>query len=266
MRKILCSIVCYLCLVNTAVAEEILRMATTTSTENSGLLSVLNPPFEQKSGVKVHVIAVGTGQALKHAENGDVDLVFVHDPGAEEEFVKNGYGIERQPVMHNDFILLGPADDPAKVNDAESVSEAMKHINESRITFISRGDNSGTHQKELKLWHMAGLEPKGEWYLSVGQGMGPVLIMANEMQAYTLSDRGTYLAYTDKINLQIAFENDRELYNPYHVILVNPEKHPRIKIDLARAYSDYVTGEEGQRIIREFRVNGQQLFYPDVIK
>ncbi|MBI4005857.1 MAG: substrate-binding domain-containing protein [Gammaproteobacteria bacterium] len=266
MKKILCYITCYLWLINTAVAEEILRMATTTSTENSGLLSVLNPPFEQKTGVKVHVIAVGTGQALRHAENGDVDLVFVHDPEAEKRFVEFGHGIERKPVMHNDFILLGPQHDPAHAGDAASISEAMENINESKITFISRGDDSGTHQKELKLWQMAGLEPKGDWYLSVGQGMGPVLTMANEMKAYTLSDRGTYLAYSDKINLKIVFENAKELDNPYHIILVNPETHPQANVNLARKYLNYITGEEGQNIIRGFRIKDQQLFYPDVIK
>lgn len=253
-------------LVSNVSAEEFLRLATTTSTENSGLLSVLHPPFEQKTGVKVHVIAVGTGKALRLAQDGDVDLVLAHAPAAEVEFMEAGYGVERQPVMHNDFILLGPSHDPAQVKQAGSLADAMLRIHKSGQEFISRGDDSGTHKKELELWQVVEINPQGKWYLSVGQGMGQVLQVADEKLAYTLSDRGTWLAYRDKIEIGIVFENTPELENPYHLILVNPERHPHAKFDLAREYAKYVTGEEGQKIIREFAVNGQPLFYPDVVR
>jgi tungstate transport system substrate-binding protein len=253
-------------LVSNVSAEEFLRLATTTSTENSGLLSVLHPPFERKAGVKVHVIAVGTGKALRLAQDGDVDLVLAHAPAAEMEFMEADYGVERQPVMHNDFILLGPPDDPAKVKEATSLADAMLRIHQSGQEFISRGDDSGTHKKELELWQLAGINPQGKWYLSVGQGMGQVLQVADEKLAYTLSDRGTWLAYKNKIELGIVFEKARELENPYHVILVNPQRHPHTKIESAREYAKFITGEEGQKIIREFAVNGQPLFYPDVIR
>lgn len=247
-------------------AVDTLRLATTTSTENTGLLTVLHPPFEKKSGINVHVIAVGTGKALRLAQDGDVDVVLVHAPPAEIEFVNAGYGIEREPVMHNDFVILGPPGDPAKLKVSGSLSDAMKRIYQSGQSFISRGDDSGTHQKELELWGIAGLKPEGAWYLSVGQGMGQVLQIANEKLGYTLSDRGTYLAYQDKIELAIVYENAPELANPYHVIIVNPERHPHTKVDLAREYSAFLRGEEGQGIIRNYQVNGHQLFFPDVIQ
>jgi len=268
MKNIVYSLSCLLIILtfNPVMAEEYLRIATTTSTENTGLLAVLHPPFEQKTGVSVHVIAVGTGKALRLAQDGDVDLVLVHASEAEIEFVESGFGIERQPVMHNDFILLGPPDDPAQLRQAKSLEDAMSRIQQSRHDFISRGDDSGTHKKELELWQRAAIIPEGQWYLSVGQGMGQVLQIANEKLAYTLSDRGTWLAFKDKIEIEIVFENAPELDNPYHVILVNPQRHPHTKVHLAREYAKYITGEEGQKIIREFSVNGQPLFYPDVIR
>ena len=252
--------------VNQVSAQEFLRLATTTSTENSGLLSVLHPPFEQKTGVRVHVIAVGSGKALRLAQDGDVDLVLAHAPEAEIEFMEAGYGVERQAVMHNDFILLGPAHDPARVKQAGSLADAMLRIQQSGQEFISRGDDSGTHKKELELWQGAGINPQGKWYLSVGQGMGQILQIANEKLAYTLSDRGTWLAFRVKIEIGIVFEKVPELENPYHIILVNPQRHPHTKIDLAREYAKFITGDEGQKIIREFAVNGQPLFYLDVIR
>jgi tungstate transport system substrate-binding protein len=247
-------------------AGERLRMATTTSTDNSGLLKLLNPPFEKKFDVKLDVIAVGTGKALRLAENGDVDLVFVHAPGAEKNFVNAGYGIEREAVMHNDFVILGAPSDPANLNQAGSLKQAMHNIYTSTAGFISRGDDSGTHKKELALWKMTEISPAGEWYLSVGQGMGAVLQIANDKLAYTLTDRGTYLAYANKIELQPAYAGDPALFNPYHIILVNPAKHPHTKIEWARQYSAFIRGEEGQKIIREFRINDQVLFHPDVIQ
>jgi tungstate transport system substrate-binding protein len=190
----------------------------------------------------------------------------VHAPAAELKFVEAGYGVEREPVMHNDFILLGPPDDPAGLREAESLSAAMTRLHQSPHAFISRGDDSGTHKKELELWNSAGIKPEGQNYLAVGQGMGQVLQIANDKLAYTLSDRGTYLASMDKLDLEIVYEQAAELVNPYHVILVNPQRHPHTKIDLAREYAKFITGEEGQKIIREFGVNGQPLFYPDVIR
>lgn len=245
---------------------ERLKMATTTSTDNSGLLAVLNPPFEEKYNVKLDVISVGTGKAIRLGKNGDVDLIFVHAPGAEKNFVNEGFGIEREPVMHNDFVIVGPESDPVGLKGAENIKAAMTKINESKHVFVSRGDDSGTHKKEKNLWEMAGDQPSGDWYLAVGQGMGVVLRIADDKEAYTLTDRGTYLAYKDKMKLRVQFENDEALFNPYHVIMVNPEKHPHTKIDLARKYSEFIRGEEGQALIRNFKVNGELLFHPDVIK
>ena len=240
-------------------------MATTTSTENSGLLSLLHPPFEEQYDVIVDVIAVGTGKALRLAENGDVDLVMVHAPAAEQEFVESGYGVERLPVMHNDFVLVGPAADPAAVAAANSLADAMTRIAQSATGFISRGDDSGTHKKETALWQAARIRPEGEWYLSVGQGMGAVLKITDDKQAYTLADRGTYLAFKDKIDMEIVHHGAAELRNPYHIILINPEIHPHVQTTLAQKYVDFIRGQEGQHIIREFRISGEQLFIPDVI-
>ena len=249
----------------TAQAQERLRMATTTSTENSGLLGVLNPVFEQKHDAVVDVIAVGTGKALKLGENGDVDIVFVHAPKAEKQFVENGYGIDRAAVMHNDFVIIGPPDDPAGIAKTGSAVEAMKKLHNSDTTFVSRGDDSGTHKKEKSLWDSAGVEPSGDWYLAVGQGMGAVLQIADDRQAYALTDRGTYIAYQGKINLEIVSAGDQALYNPYHIIAVNPDKHSQVKYELARDYIEFVTGKQGQGIIKDYRMKGQQLFYPDAM-
>lgn len=245
---------------------ERLKMATTTSTDNSGLLAVLNPPFETKYNVKLDVISVGTGKAIRLGKNGDVDFIFVHAPGAEKKFVDEGFGIEREPVMHNDFVIVGPEGDPAALKSAKSANEAMSQLLDKKHIFISRGDDSGTHKKEKKLWEKTGTKPSGDWYLAVGQGMGVVLRIADDKEAYTLTDRGTYLAYKDKMKLGVLFENDPELFNPYHVIMVNPAKHPHTKIDLARKYSEFIRGKEGQALIRNFKVNGELLFHPDVIK
>ena len=255
-----------LLLVGTVAAQERLRLATTTSTENSGLLEVLHPPFEARHNVKVDVIAVGTGKALRLGENGDVDVLMVHAPAAEQVFIANGFGRERLPVMHNDFVLVAPPADPAGVKSAVNIADAMKKIAGSSAAFISRGDDSGTHKKELSLWETAGLEPGGNRYLSVGQGMGAVIKIADDKQAYTLSDRGTYLAFLDKVELEIVYVGDEALFNPYHVILLNEEKHPHIKADLAKRYAGFVRGPEGQKIIADFRIAGEQLFYPDVIR
>jgi tungstate transport system substrate-binding protein len=243
-----------------------LKMATTTSTDNSGLLAVLNPPFENIYNVKLDVISVGTGKAIRLGKNGDVDLIFVHAPGAEKKFVAEGSGIEREPVMHNDFVIVGPEADPAGLKNANNIVDAMSKLIEAKHVFVSRGDDSGTHKKEKNLWKMTGKEASGDWYLAVGQGMGVVLRIADDKEAYTLTDRGTYLAYKDKMKLRVMFENDPGLFNPYHVIMVNPEKHPHAKIEMARKYSDFIRSSEGQDLIRNFKVNGEILFHPDVIK
>ncbi|WP_324877924.1 substrate-binding domain-containing protein [Methylocaldum sp.] len=248
-----------------ALAEQVLKMATTTSTENTGLLPVLNAPFEKKHKARIDVIAVGSGKAMKLGENGDVDIVFVHDPEAEEKFVAAGFGVDRGAVMHNDFIIVGPEADPAGVKSAKTADEAFKKIGEAKAGFVSRGDESGTHVKEKGLWRKAGVQPEGEWYLSVGQGMGAVLRIADDKAYYTLTDRGTFLASMGRLTVKPLFEGDPALFNPYHVMAVNPKKHKHVNYKLAKKYIDYVTGAEGQKTIGDFKVAGQQLFYPDVI-
>jgi tungstate transport system substrate-binding protein len=248
---------------SSASAEAILRLSTTTSTENSGLLTHLNPPFEQQYKVRLDVIAVGSGKALKLAENGDVDVVFVHAPSAELEFVNAGFGINRQAVMHNDFVLLGPESDPAALKSAINAADALKKISTAQAAFVSRGDDSGTHKKEKSLWAEADIAPSGKWYFATGQGMGEVLRIADEKQAYTLADRGTFLSYQDKLDLVVVFAGDPQLFNPYHIIAVNPKRHTHSNYTLAKHYIDYVTGAEGQAIIRNFKLAHQQLFYPN---
>jgi len=249
-----------------AHSETRLRMSTTTSTEASGLLTVLLPPFEKANNVKVDVISVGTGKALKLGENGDVDVVFVHARPAEDKFVADGYGVDRRDVMHNDFVIVGPKSDPAGVKGAKSAIEAFKLLAEGKADFISRGDNSGTDQLEKQLWKMAGIAPKGKWYIEAGQGMGAVLQMAYDKQAYTLTDRGTYIAHEGKIDLPILLESDKALFNPYGIIAVNPKKHPKVQYDLAKKFIEYLAGSEGQKIIADFKVNGKRLFFPDAEK
>lgn len=259
------SLILLLVMSSMAMAVEHLKLSTTTSTDNSGLLAVLNPVFEKKFDAKVDVIAVGTGKALKIGSNGDVDVVFVHAPAAELKYVQSGDFIDRSAVMHNDFVVVGPASDPANIATAKNAAEAFIRIANSKTDFVSRGDDSGTHKKEKTLWENAGLTPEGKWYVAAGQGMGAVLKIADEKQAYALTDRGTQIAYAEKMSLKVLFEGDEVLFNPYHVMAVNPAKHDHVKYDLARKYIDFVTGEEGQSIINDFRMNGQQLFHPDAI-
>lgn len=257
----------FLCAISlSTIAAEHLRLATTTSTENSGLLAHLLPVFEEDSGIHVDVIAVGTGKALRLGKNGDVDLVMVHAPAAEKQFVANGYGLERKPLMHNDFVILGMPDDPAGLRQATSLKQAFTRLyNNQQIVFVSRGDDSGTHKKEQELWKLAGFTPRESQYLSVGQGMGATMRIANEKQAYTLSDRGTFLALKKTLDLQIVFEQVPELLNPYHMIVVNPERHPHIKQEEANAFINFLQGPKGQQLIRDFRIEGEPLFIPDVI-
>lgn len=240
-----------------------LRMATTTSTENSGLLAELLPPFEEEHNVIIDVVAVGTGQALELGRNGDVDLVMVHAPSLERQFVEEGYGVERVGFMYNDFVILGPPSDPAGVSGSSGVVAAFEGIAESESLFISRGDNSGTHTKEKSIWSEAGISPDGSWYREAGQGMGAVITIANNEEAYTLADRGTYLAYRGDIDLEVSVEGDQLLFNPYAVIAVDPERHSHVNYELAQEFIDYLVSEEGQTIIGNYRVEGEQLFTPD---
>jgi len=264
MKRTLCFSLLYL-LCFTAYSADILRISTTTSTENSGLLKVLNPLFENIYDIRLDVLAVGTGKALRLGENGDVDVVFVHAPAAELKFINEGHGIDRKAVMHNDFVLLGPKSNPANINSAQSIQEALKQIAQTPATFISRGDDSGTHKKEISLWQLAETKPTGSWYLSVGQGMGAVLKIADEKQAYTLTDRGTYIAFKGKLDLVIVNEGDKALFNPYHIMAVNPVKHKHVHYKQAKKYIDFVTGSEGQALIGAYKKNGEQLFYPDAL-
>ena len=209
-------------------SSRIIRLATTTSTDNSGLLSYLLPAFENKTGYRVHVIAVGTGKAIRMGRDGDADVLLVHAPAVEIEFVKAGYGDKRCSVMYNDFILVGPASNPANIKTGLAISDALQQIADNNSTFISRGDNSGTHKKELSLWHAKKINPKGKWYREVGQGMGKTLQIANEVDGYTMTDRGTWLAYQAKLEIKLLFEDDPPLFNPYGIIAVNPERHPDV--------------------------------------
>jgi tungstate transport system substrate-binding protein len=262
MSKILIAALLILYVSVPAVAQPHIRLATTTSTDNSGLLSVLLPPFEQKYNVKIDVIAVGSGKALKLGENGDVDVVLVHARNAEDEFIEKGFGVNRRDVMYNDFVIVGPKDDPAGIKEKATAAEALSAIAETKAPFISRGDNSGTHQKEKDLWKSAGIQPEGAWYMEAGQGMGAILTIADEKNAYTLTDRGTLLAYTDKLDLVVLFEGDPELFNPYGIIAVNPAVHPYVDYMGAMMLIAWITSPEGQKIIGSFKVNNQPLFIP----
>jgi len=248
-----------------ASAAERLKLATTTSTANSGLLKYLHPVFEKKYGVVIDTIAVGTGQALRLGQNGDVDVVLVHARAAEDKFVADGHGVNRRDVMYNDYIVAGPKKDPAGVRGMKDTVAAFKKVAEKKALWFSRGDDSGTHKMELQLWKAAGLgKPSGEWYRALGQGMGNTLIAADEKGAYTLADRGTYIALTakKKVALEITIEGDKKLFNPYGVIAVNPKKHPHVKHDLAMKYVNFLVSPEGQKLIGGFAMEGKVLFFP----
>jgi tungstate transport system substrate-binding protein len=250
----------------TAQEPQELRLATTTSTADSGLLDAILPDFEEEYNATVSVIAVGTGQALKLGEDGNVDVVLVHSRSAEDAFMEAGHGVRREDVMYNDFVILGVPDDPAGIGGMTDAVAALTRLAESESTFISRGDNSGTHNKENAIWAQAGIEPSGDWYISAGQGMGAVLTMANEQEAYTLSDRGTYLARTlEGTDLVVLVEGDPTLFNPYGVITVNPDKNPDINNELADQFIDWLISVPTQEMIAEFGVDtfGAPLFTPD---
>jgi tungstate transport system substrate-binding protein len=243
-------------------AEGTLRLATTTSTDNSGLLKAILPQFETSSGLKVHVISVGTGKAMKLGENGDVDVLLVHSRPDEDQFDAQGFGVNRRDVMYNDFILVGPRADPARIRGMKNVLAAMRRLLEAKATFVSRGDDSGTDKMEKAYWAEVGRRPPGAKYLSAGQGMGEVLTMAGNVDGYTLSDRATYGAYRLRIPLDILVEGDPRMFNPYGVIAVNPARYPDTNYKGAMQFIEWLTGAEGRRAIASFRVNGEQLFFP----
>ncbi|WP_371186343.1 substrate-binding domain-containing protein [Thalassotalea maritima] len=240
--------------------KQIIKMATTTSTENSGLLANILPVFEQQTGYQVHVIATGSGNALRLARAGDVDVVMTHAPSAEAKFIAQGYGRLARRFMENDFVVLGPVSDPANIASSDSVRQAFKKIANHNALFVSRGDDSGTEQKELAIWQSSGAQHNFTNYKSVGQGMGKTLLMADSLQAYTLSDRGTYITYRQKLDLGIVFEGDKALTNPYQIMLIDKQKYPELNHQGAEALSDWLSSEQGQALINAYRVQGEQLF------
>jgi|SRR5687768_10846803 len=266
--SVLSAFLVFLASCNSASQNTDLLLVSTTSTQDSGLLDVLLPAFTAKTGYKVQLVAVGSGQALKIGEQGNADVILLHSPAAEEDFVAKGFGIDRRLVMHNDFVIVGPPADPAAIR-GESPVEALKKIFSFGVTFVSRGDDSGTHVKELALWSNAGIDPAGQvWYLETGQGQGATLSIASEKRAYSLTDRGTFLAYQSNVDLEILVEADPFLLNVYHVITVNPERWPQINLEGAQAFADFITSPEGQQIIAEFGIKqyGEPLFFPDADK
>ena len=246
--------------------DNFIIVQSTTSTQNSGLFEHILPLFTKKTGIEVRVVAVGTGQALKNAENGDGDVVLVHSQPDEEKFVADGWGVKRYPVMYNDFIIVGPAADPAKIAGLKQAPEALKKIAEAKVPFASRADDSGTHKAELKLWGEAGVDPKassGTWYLETGSGMGATLNTAVGKQAYALTDRGTWLAFANKDDFKVLVEGDDKLFNQYGVILVNPTRHPNVKVKEGQSFIDWLVSSEGQAAIASYKIDGQQLFFPN---
>ncbi|HGY5236233.1 substrate-binding domain-containing protein [Aeromonas salmonicida] len=244
-------------------AKAPIRLATTTSTEQSGLLGWLLPQFTRETGYPVQVMAAGTGQSLKMGENGDADLVMTHAPSAEKAFVDAGFGIDPVHLMYNDFVIVGPSQDPAGLGKLHDAAKALQAIKDKGQTFISRGDESGTHIKEKTLWQAADVKPEFAGYKSIGQGMGPTLTMASELGAYTLTDRGTWLAYQSKLDLAVLLEGDKRLFNPYQVILVNPKRYPDLNTEGARTLKNWLVSEHGQTLIGDFKVAGQALFVAD---
>jgi len=248
--------------------DRFIVMASTTSTEQSGLFAHLLPAFKKATGIDVRVVALGTGQALDMGRRGDADVLFVHDQAAEEKFVADGFGLKRSPVMYNDFVIVGPKADPAGVK-GKDVVEALKKLAASKEAFVSRGDKSGTHAAELRYWKAAGIDPPGgkvPGYKECGCGMGPALNMASSTNAYVLTDRGTWLSFKNRGDLVVLVEGDTRLFNQYGVIVVNPAKHPHVKVDLAQAFADWVLSADGQATIASYKIGGEQLFFPNAEK
>jgi tungstate transport system substrate-binding protein len=255
-----------LAIVAAGAEDRSIVVASTTSTQDSGLFEHILPLFKAKTGIEVKVLAQGTGQALDTARRGDADVVFVHAKAAEEKFLAEGFGVKRYPVMYNDFILVGPASDPAGVKGTKDIVAAFKAVKEKEAAFISRGDSSGTHIAELNLWNLAGIDiaaQKGPWYKDIGQGMGAALNAASATNAYVLSDRGTWLSFKNKGDLVIAVQGDKRLFNQYGVMLVNPQKHLHVKKELGQQFIDWLISPAGQKAIADYKINGEQLFYPN---
>jgi tungstate transport system substrate-binding protein len=254
----------------TAAQDKSIVVASTTSTQDSGLFGYLLPLFKAKTGIEVKVVALGTGQALDTARRGDADVVFVHAKSEEEKFLGEGFGVKRYPVMYNDFVLIGPSGDPAGVGKSKDIVEALRTIKAKELPFISRGDRSGTHLAELKLWKDAGIDiekdkgdPRAAWYKSIGQGMGAALNTAAASDAYLLADRGTWLSFKNKGGLAIVMQGDKRLFNQYGVMLVNPAKHPHVKKELGQQFIDWLVSPDGQRAIADYKIGGEQLFFPN---
>jgi tungstate transport system substrate-binding protein len=250
----------------TLAQDKSIVVASTTSTQDSGLFGHLLPLFKAKTGIDVRVISQGTGQALDTGRRGDADVVFVHAKSQEEKFIADGFGVKRLPVMYNDFVLIGPKSDPAKINGTKDIAAALAKIKAANAPFISRGDKSGTHSAELNLWKIAGIDvvaDKGAWYREIGQGMGAALNQASASNAYVLTDRGTWLSFKNRGELVIAVEGDKRLFNQYGVMLVNPAKHAHVKQDLAQSFIDWLVSPEGQKAISDYKINGDQLFFPN---
>lgn len=246
--------------------EKFIVVSSTTSTEQSGLFGHLLPQFEKDTGIKVRVVALGTGQALDMARRGDADVVFVHDQAAEEKLVAEGFGVKRLPVMYNDFVLIGPKSDPAKIGGGKDIFTALQKIEAAQAPFVSRGDKSGTHAAELRYWKAAGVDlaaKKGSWYRDTGSGMGPTLNTASSMNGYVLADRATWLSFKNRGDLAILVEGDKRLFNQYGVMLVNPARHPQVKRDLGQQFIDWVVSPAGQAAIAAYRIGGEQLFFPN---
>lgn len=269
-RRIICGALALTVLAAPAFAQDkSIVVASTTSTQDSGLFGHILPLFKQKTGIDVKVVAQGTGQALDTARRGDADVVFVHAKPQEEKFVADGFGVKRFEVMYNDFVLIGPKSDPAGVGGTKDIVAALKAIKEKGVPFVSRGDRSGTHAAELALWKLAGIDiaaAKGPWYRDIGQGMGAALNTASSMNAYVLADRGTWLSFKNRGDLVIAVQGDDKLFNQYGVMLVNPAKHPHVKKELGQAFVDWLVSAEGQKAIADYKIEGQQLFFPNADK
>ena len=252
-----------------AHAQSAITVASTTSTEQSGLFRHLLPAFESKTGIQVKVVAVGTGQALDIGRRGDADVVFVHDAAAEQKFVAEGSGVKRFEVMYNDFVLVGPKGDPAKIGGSRDILDALRRIAAAGAPFASRADRSGTHAAELRYWQAAGVDlapAKGKWYKETGSGMGPTLNTAAGLNAYALTDRGTWLSFRNRADLAILVEGDKRLFNQYGVMLVNPQKHPHVKREAGQKFVDWLVSAEGQAAIASYKINGEQLFFPNATK
>jgi tungstate transport system substrate-binding protein len=255
-----------LCTAPAALAQKFITVASTTSTEQSGLFKHILPIFQKKTGIEVRVVALGTGQSLDMGKRGDADVVFVHARPAEEKFIAEGYGVKRLPVMYNDFVLIGPKSDPAKIAGGKDTLEALRKIKAAAAPFVSRGDRSGTHMAELALWKQSGIDivsEKGPWYRDTGQGMGPALNTASSMNGYILADRGTWISFKNRGDLAILVEGDRRLFNQYGVILVNPEKHKHVKKDFGQTFIDWIVSSDGQKSIAGYKIGGEQLFFPN---